>query len=184
MRLIGITGRARAGKDTFAQGLIRLGYQRRAFADPLKEVTAKIANEESHLYFDDATKEEYTDALEMTRRQALQKVGVGMRDSLGPDTWVRRLLREWVADGMPSTVITDVRFDNEALAVLKAGGHIVRILRPDNVGLSGEAAQHVSEAGVSEHLVDVDITNDGTVGELWEEARRLHAIVTGDMERV
>lgn len=184
MRLVGITGKARSGKDTFAKALIKHGYQRIAFADAVKEVTALIAAEPTHLYFDDVTKEEYTDALQMTRRQALQKVGTeGIRKALGEDIWIRRALRLWVADGKPAAVITDVRFDNEAEAILALGGHLVRIVRPDNDGLQGTAATHASEAGVSSDLIDVEIINDGTVGDLWAEAAKLRAVLDGDSER-
>lgn len=184
MKLLGITGRAHAGKDTFAQALIQHGYRRMAFADALKEVTALIANEPTHLYFDPVSKEEYTDALGMTRRQALQLLGTeGIRKVLGDDVWVRRVLREWESDGKPAVVITDVRFDNEAAAILAVGGHIVRIVRPDNVGLTGAAATHASELGVSDDLVDVEVVNDGSVGDLWAEAAKLRQLLEGDSER-
>lgn len=184
MKLVGITGKARSGKDTFAKELIRHGYRRAAFADALKQVTALIANEEPSLYFDEVTKEEYSYALGMTRRKALQLLGTeGIRNTLGADVWVRRLLREWQADGMPATVITDVRFDNEAEAVIRAGGHIVRIVRPGQEGLQGVSGQHASEAGVSDHLIDVEIVNDGSIGDLWAEATKLRALLDGDSER-
>jgi hypothetical protein len=181
MRLVGVTGRARSGKDTFAQGLIRHGYRRAAFADALKQVTALIANEPPELFFDEVTKEEFSPNLGMTRRKALQLLGTeGIRKVLGDNVWVDRLLRSWREDGMHATVITDVRFDNEARAIAELGGHIVLITRPDNVGLQGSAATHASERGVSEDLIDLEVVNDGSVAELWAEAAKLRALLDRD----
>ena len=181
MKLLGITGRARAGKDTFAAELIKLGYKRLAFADAVKQVTALIANEPTHLYYDDIEKEAHCPALGVTRRKAMQLVGTeGGRKLFGDNLWVDRALRGWIEDGRPPTVVTDVRFDNEAKAILALGGHIIRITRPDNVGLQGAAALHASERGVSEDLIDVEVVNNGTVGDLWAEARKLRQLLDAD----
>lgn len=171
-KLIGVTGLARAGKDTFAQECVKRGYKRLAFADALKTTVAHIANEPSHLYFDDVTKEEYTPSLDMTRRRALQEVGNGIRESLGTMTWIRRVLRQWEADGRPPTVISDVRYPNEAHAIHELGGIVVRVNRR-GAGLSGDAAKHVSEAGVPENLLDFDLDNNGTVSELGVEVAKI-----------
>jgi hypothetical protein len=174
MRLVAITGKARAGKDTFAQALVQKGFRRVSFADALKEVTALIADEPVHLYYDDVSKEEYCEALGMTRRQALQKLGTeGVRAVFGPDVWVNRVLRRWVREGRPPLVSADCRFDNEARLIREAGGIVVRIIRPDNTGLTGEAAVHASERGVSDDLIDVEITNNGSVGDLHAEALKV-----------
>lgn len=170
--LIGIAGRAKSGKDETGKLFLKYGFKRTAFANALKAATAYIANEESNLYFDEASKEEYTEALLTTRRMALQKVGVAVRNSLGPDTWVRRVMRAWDAQGNPPTVITDVRFQNEAQAIRERGGIIIRIVRAGS-GLSGEAATHESENGLPDDLVDIEIVNDGTLGELADEVRKV-----------
>ena len=70
-------------------------------------------------------------------------------------------------DGLPyrGVVVSDVRFSNEALAIRRAGGKVWRVERP-GAGLSGGAAQHVSERGIPDDLVDAEILNDGTIEEL------------------
>jgi hypothetical protein len=176
--ILGITGVARSGKDSFASALVQQGFRRIAFADALKLATALIANEDSHLYFDEFAKEQHTDALGMTRRSALQKVGKAVRDSVGEDTWVNRALNEWRSSGKPDTVISDCRYPNEAIAIRAMGGTIIRINRPGLVGLTGEAAQHESEARLADDLVDVEVYNDGTIGDLHAEARKILATPT------
>lgn len=171
-QLIGITGLARSGKDAFSVTFVKHGFKRAAFANALKVATAYIANEESTLYFDDETKEEFTDALGMTRRSALQKMGSSVRDTLGVDTWVNRTIRGWIAQGKQPTVITDCRYENEARAIKAQGGVIVRIVRPGS-GLKGEQAAHESERGLPDDLVDIEIVNDGSLSELAAEALKV-----------
>ena len=174
--LIGISGRAKAGKDSFASALVQRRFQRIAFADALKIATAVIANEPTHLYFDEVAKELHTDALGMTRRKALQAVGKAVRDSLGEQVWVNRTLADWASRGKPDTVITDVRYPNEALAIRQRGGTVIRINR-EGAGLAGELAQHESEQRLSDDLVDIEVFNDGTLGDLHAEARKIVAIL-------
>jgi hypothetical protein len=180
-KLVGIAGKAHSGKDTFAQVFISGGYHRVGFADALKQVVALIANEDPELYFDAQTKEEFTPALGMTRRAALQGVGQGIRNSLGPDTWVMRVLNDWERKEHPALVITDVRYPNEAGAIRARGGVIVRISRP-GAGLDGESAAHASEVPLPEGLVDIEIINDGTIGELHHEARKIVQYLSGREE--
>lgn len=69
-------------------------------------------------------------------------------------------------------VIPDVRYDNEAAAIRKAGGKVWLITRPD-AGLKGEAAKHSSENGVSEEHIDYCIKNDRHYGWLFQQVRTL-----------
>lgn len=176
--LIGLAGLARAGKDTVASRLhTHHEMDRRAFADPLKVMTAVLAGEPLNRFYDDAKKEEFSETLGMTRRKAMQLMGTEMiRKHFGPDHWHKLLLTSWRERGCPATVVSDVRFDNEAEAIRAAGGIIVRVTRP-SAGLSGENAQHASEAGVSDHLVDFVLDNSGDYTALFEKVDALVAIL-------
>jgi hypothetical protein len=68
-----------------------------------------------------------------------------------------------------SVVITDVRFDNEAQAIVDAGGEVWRVTRPGWRCLAEEAAAHQSEAGVSDHLITRIIDNSGSLDDLRGE---------------
>ena len=178
--LIGITGRARAGKDTAARYLAeQFNMAHRAFAHPLKLITSVLAGEPLGNFHDDVLKEQHCPALGMTRRKAMQLVGTEMvRKHFGPDVWSRLLIDKWRSHGCPPTVVSDVRFNNEAQAIRAAGGVIVRITRPGE-GLVGEAATHESEQGVSNYLVDFDIPNNGSRAELFCHLSELMAILEG-----
>ena len=57
--IVAFCGKAGAGKDTAAQVLCdHLGFERLAFADPLKEALAIIANEPVQNFHDPVLKEE------------------------------------------------------------------------------------------------------------------------------
>jgi hypothetical protein len=168
-RLIGVAGKARSGKDEFTRGLMAQGYTRGAFADALKQVTALIADEPLVNFTDDVLKEGYSPSLKMTRRAALQKVGAGGREILHDGVWVERLLAQ--AAQHDQFAISDVRYPNEAQAIRALGGIVVLIDRPDNVGLTGEAAAHSSEQPLPGELVSVYILNQGNIGQLHAEAK-------------
>lgn len=171
-RLVGITGPAGSGKDTLAAALIdTFGYTRRALADPIKELlnhrfgwtaekwddrewkeapsvaTGRLLDEGRRFYLD-----KY-----LSPRQLAQWLGTEVgRDTFGPNVWIDKLIRDWTTADEPLTVVPDVRFDNEADAIRRNGGVIVRVKR---LGVKPVSA-HVSEAGVSDHLVDLTVVND------------------------
>lgn len=72
-------------------------------------------------------------------------------------------------------VISDCRFRNELLAIQKANGKTIRVVRP-GAGLEGEAAAHRSEAEMREipdEMFDHVIINDGTLDELRENVAKI-----------
>ena len=120
--LVGLVGYAQSGKDTFAQ---YLGYQRLAFADALKEL-ALAAHPALRMSVPEKGWEWVKKDLP-GGREFLQDLGVGVRDVLGADTWVRAAFAKY--DPTLPTVFTDVRFPNEIEAIRGRGGVIVRIER-------------------------------------------------------
>lgn len=85
------------------------------------------------------------------------------RQVFGEDLWIRLMLAH--AERVAGPVcVTDVRFDNEAEAIHAAGGLVIGIDRP---GLGANTDAHASEAGVSAHLVDRVIVNDGGLADLY-----------------
>ncbi|MEU7039830.1 hypothetical protein AB0A77_02075 [Streptomyces varsoviensis] len=136
---IGLLGRARSGKDTAGKWLVeRRGYERVAFADPLKEAALKLdplvrAGSWSRLSDVVAVegweyaKDDYPEV-----RRVLQHIGQSIRD-LDPDFWLRQTLKA-VDDveerfGRP-VVITDVRYPNEVAALRERGFRLAYIDRP------------------------------------------------------
>lgn len=195
-KLIGLVGRAGAGKDTVASILTDAeGAVPIALADALrKEVTEAFGvGVECTIHRDE--KEQPTASLAIARcadqrfisrmiaiaehptkprspREILQLWGTEYRRECDSYTyWIDRLqdtIEQHVASGRITLVVTDVRFVNEALHIRALGGKLWRIRRPiaDVV-----AVPHLSEADISKIDVDATIENDGSIGQLVHAVR-------------
>lgn len=189
--LVGLVGRKRAGKDTFAAVLVEQnGYTRASFADPLREAAYRldpIVEVESPREAVDADLPQFirlsavVDALGWERakdevqevRTVLQRLGTDAIRALDPDFWVRTAVDK--LDPEVPTVFTDVRFPNEADAIRARGGIIVRIERD----LPDDGDRHPSETALDDYDVDATIDDpDGgrTVEELQHEAYKFSLV--------
>lgn len=168
--LLGIHGKAGAGKDTLAKGLrLHAGFQRMAFADPLRRAAAEAFGIELEWFVDPDLKGMVHPYWGITPRQILQQMGTeAMRKTFGRDIWVRRWRKDFdVARLNTHVVVTDVREGHEADAIRNLGGLIIHIERP-GAGLSGAAGMHSSEAGIPVVEGDWQIVNDGSVMDMWD----------------
>jgi hypothetical protein len=144
MKIIGIAGKARHGKNTladiFANILKAKGYEPRivGFADAVKnEAKARGWNGEK----DEAG------------RALLQNVGMEARAD-NPNYWVDVLMGRMLSEDSKKAVwiITDVRFQNEIDAINAKGGNVIKVERrndgnmPFDNGLTAEQKKHPSEA--------------------------------------
>lgn len=163
--LVGLVGRKRSGKDTFARGLANQGFTRVAFADPLRDALAETnpivgnigrSSMPSRLAAALATyggweglkESPYADEV----RGLLQRYGQAIR-RLEPDFWLRQAMAK--AQRYENAVITDVRYRNEAEAVQMAGDILIRIVRP---GLD-TSDTHASETELDDYQVDFVVRN-------------------------
>ena len=184
--LIGITGLKESGKNTAAEVLIsKAGYVPDAFADDLKGIIYDIKGisvwvpskvtpllpEGGYARYRDIVDElglETAKKLVPDVRLILQTFGTeAMRSRFGPSVWSDRVLAR-VAErrALPHpvrTVVTDVRFPDEAEAIKAAGGVVLRILRPSQ-GVNTDT--HASEAAMASIVADAEIINDGSVTKL------------------
>jgi hypothetical protein len=170
MLLIGICGKAGAGKGTLANIFMDLFTEspyKRIF--PLAEELKRIARDE---FGWDGQKDE-------RGRKLLQYIGTECgRMYGGEDFWVNKWksnVYKWdEKNGFPDKTLVicdDVRFDNEAKAIRNMGGYIVHI-----VGRAydmGENSNHPSEAGINREYVTDIISNDGDMESLQEKANIL-----------
>lgn len=167
--------RARFGPDIFTQV---------NFADPMKVACANwfgwtprqlwgpsaLRNEPDERYVSE-------DGTFLSPRRALQVLGTEFGRTCCPRLWVAQTIKliwelhnralETRRDlGIPGPlsgyVVGDVRFDNEAALLKSEFGQFCQIWQIDGPGtssLNASAAQHASEAGVHDRLIDVDIDN-------------------------
>lgn len=167
--LIGITGRARSGKDTVANFIVAaIGGYRYNFADPIRAMLAPLGVDMSDPYWQ-ARKEEPVPALGVSPRRMMQTLGTEWgRQLINPDLWLIMARQRLMQHGY-GMVISDVRFDNEAAWVRKHGGRIIHVFRPDTKAVEA----HVSEDGIEMQDTDIRLFNGGTLEELQLSVREL-----------
>ena len=175
-RLIGITGKAGAGKDTLADYLVRQhGFIKYSLAGPLKQLLADHYGFSVKCLEDREFKEREAsrfgikpDGSCFSIREHMQWLGTEVgRHIGGADVWINLMEQQWrtgvelghFTRGDVGMVVPDVRFDNEAARIITLGGTIIRVTRP---GQSSVPA-HVSENGVRNELVNVEVRNDSDI---------------------
>jgi hypothetical protein len=174
MRIIGLNGYARAGKDTVARYIAEIDGGRVeivAFADLIKLSAARALKTCSDpddvgigavRQWADDFKQGYSVRIfdrvgnqvgGMMGREFLQRYGTeAHRELFGDDFWVDQI--DWEPD-CDVLVFTDVRFENEAKAILERGGEVWRIERP-----SSRAGSHASERPLPSDLITRTIINN------------------------
>jgi hypothetical protein len=167
MKLIGICGKARSGKDTVAKHLFELhAFTRIAFADPLKLAAQHMFGLSHAQTWDDNLKEVVIPYWEMSPRQMFQKLGTDATHPVfGQGIWLRRWHMTYdLLKDTDHIVVPDVRRDYELAGIRALGGIILRTDR-DEGGLEGAEAQHISETGLS-MAPDCIIRNNGSIADL------------------
>lgn len=170
--LVGICGVAGCGKDTVFALLKELHpkFERMAFADPLKSAAGTLFGWESKDLFKNEFKNYWDTYWGLSVRDAYQRLGTEcMRANFGDDFWVKRWELEYLKS-KSDVIMTDVRFDNEADYIRKAGGQILHLYR-DGSGLKESEGEHASEAGVLWDTNDYFIENNSTMGDLMDRTR-------------
>lgn len=157
--IIGLTGRKRSGKSTIAQALVHKGFTEFSFAEPIRTFT-KILLGLDHVGLEEAKEKEieWLDSI-VTPRYIMQTLGTEWgRHTIHPDIWIRYLTRRITAPSNLNSdiVISDIRFDNEAIALRELGAKIVRVERP-----GGGEDSHSSELGVALKYVHFGVMNNG-----------------------
>lgn len=147
MKIIGLVGKAGAGKTTIAKHLEQHhGFKRMAFADPLKQMLIKAGM---------CTHDEcYVQKTEMSR-WLLQKIGTDIfRMQVNPRFWIDLAIEEAcrimdsIGDDAVKIVFDDVRFTEEAEAILSdLGGILVKVERMGHVDATA-GTEHASESQV------------------------------------
>lgn len=168
--IIGLSGYAQSGKDTAASFFE--GYERRAFADPMRDVLYTLNPiVKSGLNLQDAIDEDGWDKAKVRYpeiRRLLQVLGTEVgRAKWGDNFWVWQATKG--LNSNQNIVFTDVRFPNELEEIKIFGGVTVRIVR-DGV----EAVNtHPSESALDDATFDFTIHNNGTLEELKAKIENL-----------
>lgn len=162
-RLIGFCGLAGAGKSFAAKHLVRdHGFARERLAEPIKAMLRALGLSEAEL--DGDLKEKPCEALcGQTPRVGQQTIGTEWgREMIGREIWVRAWGRraDRILEAGGSVVVDDVRFADEAAAIWRRGGILIRVERLGAGSATGSG--HISELGGFPY--DYGVTNPGEDG--------------------
>ncbi len=158
MNLIGLSGSKQSGKDEFFIIAVANGwdYYNKKFATNLKSICSTITGLPPN-YFTNNMLYKYKHN-GRTIRNIMQYIGTDLlRNQYNENVWIDSLFREFTF--LSKWIITDVRFENEADAIKKRGGILIRINRA-----YGERDLHVSETALDNYdNWDYTIENNGTL---------------------
>ncbi len=150
--------KARSGKDTAGEYLVNKNNNSRImrFSSTLYEISKDIYKRAGIPWKKD--------------RLLLQWIGTEWGRSIDPNIWVNALLKDIVAlEGVANVIcVTDMRFQNEAIALKKNGFTLVNVVRSkENRGIV-ENENHPSEIDLDGFdQWDYVIENNGTLEEFY-----------------
>lgn len=164
MILIAFAAPAEGGKSTAAQLLVQHhGFTRVSFAAPLYDMLEAGGFGRPRT---SAEKEAIIPGLGFSWRHAAQTLGTEWgRRCLREDIWTTLALRK-CRDEDGRYVIDDCRFENEAQAVRRMGGHLVHLTGRRSEHVGDAAKQHESERGLKWFHGDHTIDNSTTLNDL------------------
>ena len=179
-KIIGITGTIGSGKTTTSNILRKLGFEEYAFASPLKEIATVLKFSHDEIYGSQEQKLAVNKHWGISGREFLQKFGSEICRYTLPEKipnmkldgglWIKLFQIEMETNPGTDYVISDVRFRNEAEAVRKHGGVIIRISRNNK---NEDASQHISETEMSSIKPDFEINNNKSLQHLEKEVQRI-----------
>jgi hypothetical protein len=175
--IIGISGKARSGKDTFGNALkiashkYGLNVELHSFARKLKDI-AKDNFGLTDEQLNGLEKESHIERWNCTPRVIMQKLGEGYRN-IYPNYWVDSVLDKYNPDSGIIMVITDCRFKNEFIGIQYKGGLVVRMERDESLRGVVSNPNHPSETDLDRSSFERVIDNNGTLDELYRKAVEL-----------
>lgn len=182
LKLIGLYGPSRAGKDSVATVLWQdFGFQQKAMADGIREIllglNPMIEDNEGNVHsmqglWHDCYKD--WDIVKARSKESVDymiRLGQTCRDVLGETVWLDRVLSgKEIKDPI---CISDVRQENEYWAIKERGGVVWRVSRP--------GTEKRGMDGLLDHLeFDAHIQNRGSLMDL---RGIVQAVIAADFEK-
>jgi dephospho-CoA kinase len=173
--LVGICGKAGAGKDTIADYLVKEhGFKKIALADPIKRVVQDVFVLDDHTVYDRVAREQPLEQWDgWSVRRLLQIIGTELfRKNIDEAIWVKSLLYRVQSDPTSNYVVSDVRFPNELQYLSDNSDQFfsIRVFRDGCDGVVGTKG-HESEA------YDLDakyvLDNNSTFESLYEQIKEI-----------
>ena len=174
---IGLSGSARAGKDTAAKYLIENhGYVKVSFADPIREALYRLnpyvhtieGSAVSLAQVVDISGWEGAKEISPEYRILMQRFGTEVgREMFGEDFWVNIAIKK--AQKYEKVVFADCRYSNEADAIRSIGGEVWRVERSG----VGPVNSHTSEIALDSYNFDRTILNNGSLENFYSDLAKI-----------
>jgi len=173
--LVGINGKAGAGKDTIADHLInKYGYKRIALADPIKRLVQDVFALDEHTVYDRVAREQpLKEWPDWTVRKLLQYIGTELfRENIDDVIWVKSLWLK-IKNSKDNYVVSDIRFNNELYYLKDNAGKNFISIKVIRDGCDGQVGI-IGHASESENLqTNYEIINDGTIEDLYNKVDKI-----------
>lgn len=181
--LLGLSSKARHGKDTFATMLAsefqeqeQMSFVSLAYADELKnDLMKNFGLTREHLYgnLKEVPDERFPKpdgSGFWTPREIMQEYGQWCR-KIEPSHWVRRLYEVIDKEQLDNVIITDIRQMNEIQPIFDRKGYHIRITRENADKITN--SNHETEIALDEenYRIDFHIDNSGTLDDLRRAAK-------------
>jgi hypothetical protein len=159
--IIGLTGKKGCGKSSVARSLRdNHGFTVRSLADPLKRALEALGVPADNMEVPRLKEIPLPQFGDKSAREIMQLFGTEFARNMLSDTiWVDALIDELAKlqdGGDTDIVVDDVRFNNEASALIGLGGTVIQVTRS---GFRIEPDDHSSEIGVRSDLLFCEIKN-------------------------
>lgn len=177
--LIGLSGKMFSGKDfvfSLFKELLGEGLKNYKLADTLKDMACVFIGCSRNDLEDVNYKNKPLDKTywkfdnkgnvlrKTTPRDIMIIIGTNFgRDMINDNIWISTTLNK--INKSSNSIITDVRFKNEADSIKEAGGIIVRVNRPEHLRFEGKVKpekEHYSETDLDKYDFDYVLNNSST----------------------
>lgn len=175
--IIGLSARKQHGKDTTADYLVsEYGFMKDSLAGPMKESCRILFGLNDEQMYGEL-KEVTDDRWKVTPRSIMQFMGTeifrnfisNLLPDIGENFWVNnlenRIKLEFEKNADTRVAVADVRFPNEADAIKRLNGVLIKIIRPSMISDD----EHPSEKSIDLINANFTIINDGTLEDLYKK---------------
>lgn len=175
--LIGIAGKAGAGKDTAAEWFNGTEvYRIFGLSWPMETMLEPLLKRYMPVWYINWSNREWKETiipgLGVSPRVLKQKLGTEWRNEVSPDKMLWCKLLELDAGisygGINKVVVPDIRFPHEQDWVHSHGGLIIKVHRQD----LAEVVSHSSENSLDDSKVDFHLMNTGTIEDMYNELQQ------------
>lgn len=115
-KVIAFLGFQGSGKDYQCYKLVKCGYKKLAFADPLRKLACKVIGldfDKAMEQYDELKKTELINGY--TFRNILEQLGEGVRE-IDPSFWIKAVIND-IRGSIKNVCISDMRYPNEFLEI-------------------------------------------------------------------